>query len=167
MDFGVANHNHCRNPDNRAAPYWYTKFEPDDIQWEYCNIKRCSVGNDRVSALPSALLQREMTNLGLFPTELKFRRKQKIDGDEFGWAKSQKYSRNRKNPAFDWPWRFVSDSKDYFNTECRFPFYLSEKFGELEGWHEKCVDWSYEMRKALPNNDLESEKRKLSVCRID
>ena len=167
MDFGVANHNHCRNPDNRAAPYCYTKFEPDDIQWEYCNIKRCSVGNDRVSALPSALLQREMTNLGLFPTELKFRRKQKIDGDEFGWAKSQKYSRKRKNPAFDWPWRFVSDSKDYFNTECRFPFYLSEKFGELEGWHEKCVDWSYEIRKALPNNDFESEKRKLSVCRID
>jgi len=33
-DFGLEK-NYCRNPDNRAAPYCYTKFERDEIRWEY------------------------------------------------------------------------------------------------------------------------------------
>ena len=47
----------CRNPDHRAAPYCYTKFEFGEIEWEYCDIPRCSTNATEISVLPMAILQ--------------------------------------------------------------------------------------------------------------
>ena len=48
---------HCRNPDHRAAPYCYTRYEKGLIEWEYCDIERCSTGTNDVSVIPMSTLQ--------------------------------------------------------------------------------------------------------------
>ena len=49
--------NECRNPDNRAAPYCYTKYEKNKIEWEYCDVPRCEVNQTQIAAMPSSYLQ--------------------------------------------------------------------------------------------------------------
>ncbi|KAL3051501.1 hypothetical protein OYC64_001697 [Pagothenia borchgrevinki] len=41
---GLEHNNHCRNPDGDDKPWCFTK-QGSKLQWEYCNVKKCSDGD--------------------------------------------------------------------------------------------------------------------------
>ncbi|KAF3853634.1 hypothetical protein F7725_014322 [Dissostichus mawsoni] len=41
---GLEQNNHCRNPDGDDKPWCFTKKD-SKLQWEYCNVKKCSDGD--------------------------------------------------------------------------------------------------------------------------
>ncbi|KAJ4941054.1 hypothetical protein JOQ06_027341 [Pogonophryne albipinna] len=41
---GLELNNHCRNPDGDDKPWCFTK-QDSKLQWEYCNVKKCSEGD--------------------------------------------------------------------------------------------------------------------------
>ena len=90
-----------------------------------------------------------------------------INPDNFGWKADQKKSRRSTKRTFDWPWKYLSNKKDYYNIECQFPFYLDESFGEYQGWHDQCVKMSFVNRQNLPLNDFLEENHSYFVCRVD
>lgn len=161
VDYGLE-YNFCRNPDNRAAPYCYTKYDKDEIRWEYCNIQRCEVGTSSITALPSSNLQ--YSKLSRVTTEtnpIEFNPK------TFGWKADQKKSRVTTKLPFDWPWKYLSNKQDYYHTKCQFPFYLDKTFGKFHGWHDQCVTMFFTTQRDLPLEDVEQFMNSYYVCRID
>ena len=43
-EFGLGDHNYCRNPDNEPEGPWCYNGEGRDPRWEYCGIPHCAEG---------------------------------------------------------------------------------------------------------------------------
>ncbi|XP_067884449.1 kremen protein 2-like isoform X2 [Heterodontus francisci] len=42
-EWGLGNHNYCRNPDGDVQPWCYVSENEEGIYWKYCNIPSCSM----------------------------------------------------------------------------------------------------------------------------
>ncbi|XP_078393497.1 kremen protein 2-like, partial [Cetorhinus maximus] len=41
--WGLGNHNYCRNPDGDVQPWCYVSENEEGVYWKYCNIPSCSM----------------------------------------------------------------------------------------------------------------------------